>query len=75
MMFYGKLLSDQISPGIESLEVALLTRDEIPWDEIAFPVISHCLKLFFEEGAHSDKVHQARFNRLANREVEIQTEI
>lgn len=75
LMFYGKLLSDKISPGIESLEVALFTRDEIPWDEIAFPVISHSLKLFFEEGVSSDKVHQARFNRLSNREVEIHNEI
>lgn len=75
LMFYGKLLSDQISPGIESLEVALFTRDEIPWGKIAFPVISHSLKLFFEEGVNSDKVHQARFNRLSNREVEIHSEI
>lgn len=75
LMFYGKLLSDQVSPGAESLDVTLFTRDEIPWDEIAFPVVSHCLKLFFEKGAYSDRVHQARFNRLANREIEIYTEI
>lgn len=75
LMFVGQLLSEEVSPGIESLDVELFTRNEIPWDEIAFPVVSHCLKLFFEQGAHSGKVHQARFSRLANREVEIHTEI
>ena len=74
-MFIGKLLSEEVSPGVESLEVELFTRDNIPWDKIAFPVVNHCLKLFFEQGAHSGKVHQARFNRLANRKVEIHTEI
>ncbi len=75
LMFIGKLLSEEVSPGIESLEVGLFTRDNIPWDEIAFPVVSYCLKLFFEQGAHCGKVHQARFSRLANRKVEIHTEI
>jgi ADP-ribose pyrophosphatase YjhB (NUDIX family) len=75
LMFSGKLLSEEISPGIESLEVGLYTRDEIPWGEIAFPVVSHSLELFFEYGAHSGKVHQARFSRGPNREVEIFTEL
>lgn len=75
LMFYGELLSEKISAGIESLEVGLFTQDQIPWDEIAFPVVSHCLELFFEHGVDSGKVHQARFNRLPNREVEIFTEL
>jgi len=75
LMFSGKLLTDQISPGIESLEVGLYTRVEIPWGEIAFPVVTHSLKLFFEHGAHSGKVHQARFNRGPNRELEIFNEL
>ena len=41
MMFSGRLLSDEISPGMESLEVDLFTRDQIPWDEIAFPVVTY----------------------------------
>ncbi len=75
LMFVGKLLSEKVAPGIESLEVGLFTRNHIPWDEIAFPVVSHCLELFFEQGACSSKVHQARFNRLPSREVEIHNEI
>lgn len=75
LMFHGELLSEKISAGIESLDVGLFTQDQIPWDEIAFPVVSHCLELFFEYGVDSGKVHQARFNRLPNREVEIYTEL
>lgn len=75
LMFSGNLLTDEISPGIESLEVGLYTRNEIPWGEIAFPVVTHSLELFFEYGAHSGKVHQARFNRGPNRELEIFTEL
>jgi ADP-ribose pyrophosphatase YjhB (NUDIX family) len=38
--------------GEESLEVALFTEDEIPWDELAFPVIGQVLKEFFEKRQH-----------------------
>jgi len=75
LMFSGRLLCDNVSPGIESLEVGLFTRDKIPWDEIAFPVITHSLELFFKYGAESGKVHQYRFSRSADRVVQIHDEI
>ncbi len=75
MMFSGRLISDQVSPGFESLEVGLFTREQIPWDEIAFPVITHSLDLFFKYGTESDRVHQARLSRGADRVVEIHDEL
>lgn len=75
LMFVGELLSDNISPGIESLEVGLFNRGQIPWNNIAFPVIKHCLKLFYAQNKCPNQVHQARFSRLDNREIEIHTEI
>lgn len=48
-MFYGKLNSTNFGPGTESLEAALFTEDEIPWDEMAFKVIHHTLKLFLQD--------------------------
>ena len=75
MMFSGRLISDQISPGIESLEVGLFTRDEIPWDEIAFPVVTHSLQLFFKYGAESGKVHQSWFSRSDDRVIQIHDEV
>jgi len=74
MMFSGRLLSDDISPGFESLEVELFTRDQIPWEEIAFPVVTHSLELFFKYGAESGKVYQSWFSRSADRVIQIHDE-
>ena len=75
MMFSGQLTSDKVSPGIESLEAKLFTRDEIPWAEIAFPVVTHSLELFFKFGVESGRVHQAWFSRSAERVVQIHDEL
>ena len=74
MMFSGQLLSDEISPGAESLEVELFTRDQIPWDEIAFPVVTHSLELFLKYGAEPGKVHQSWFSRSDDRVIQIHDE-
>ena len=39
MIFRARLLSPDVSPGIESEDVGLFTWDDIPWDEIAFPPV------------------------------------
>ena len=74
LMFSGSLISDDIAPGAESLEVGLFTREQIPWQEIAFPVMRHSLELFFKFGANSGRVHHAWFSRGLDREVEIHFE-
>ena len=48
-MFRGKLEAPSFGPGDESLEVRLASEDEIPWDELAFPVIHRTLDLFFKD--------------------------
>jgi len=45
----GNLVDDKFSAGEESLEVALFTEDEIPWDEIAFSAVRNTLKHYFED--------------------------
>lgn len=75
MMFSGRLVSDDVSPGIESLEVGLFSRDQIPWDEIAFPVVTHSLELFFKHGTESGNVHQSWFSRTADRVIQIHDEV
>ena len=49
ILFRGPLKDGFASPGVESLEVKLFREAEIPWDEIAFPVIKQVLKRYFEE--------------------------
>jgi ADP-ribose pyrophosphatase YjhB (NUDIX family) len=49
-MFYRCEVDDGVyGVGPESLETALYTRDEIPWDEIAFPVVYETLKEYFAD--------------------------
>ncbi|UTA46321.1 NUDIX hydrolase [Simiduia sp. 21SJ11W-1] len=48
--FYRANLSDlNFGPGTESLEVGLFSEDEIPWEELAFPVITRTLQLYFDD--------------------------
>lgn len=49
LMFRSRLLDLDFGPGEESLDVRLYREDEIPWDEIAFPVIRETLKLYFRD--------------------------
>ena len=53
MLFHSQLLDLDFSPGAESLEVNLFREEEIPWDEIAFPVVRETLKLFFTDAGNS----------------------
>ena len=68
LMFHGELQSE-VSPGPESLEVGLFTRDQIPWDELAFPVIRHSLELYYQHG--TERVHHAWFSRALDRSVKL----
>jgi len=49
-MFYRAQLRDlDFSSGEESLDVRLFKEDEIPWDNLAFPVINKSLQYYFED--------------------------
>jgi len=47
MFFRAKLEDLDFYPGEESLETALFSESEIPWDELAFPAITETLKHYF----------------------------
>ena len=49
LVYRARLLDLDFSAGEESLEVALLSEDEIPWDQIAFRTIGMTLRYFFED--------------------------
>ena len=51
IMYYGTLKDGKHSPGLEeSFDTKLYAKEEIPWDELAFPIITENLKLFYEKG-------------------------
>ncbi|MFT5259998.1 MAG: ADP-ribose pyrophosphatase YjhB (NUDIX family) [Saprospiraceae bacterium] len=50
MIFRANLEGENaFSPGIESLETALFTEDEIPWDDIAFRMIKRSLEYYYQD--------------------------
>jgi len=51
MFFKASMPTGVFSPGIESLDVKLFEEDEIPWDELAFPVITQTLQHYFSDRA------------------------
>ena len=59
MMFRARLVDLEVSPGIESLEVKLVTEDEIPWDQLAFAMVKRTLEHFLEDRKRG--IYVARF--------------
>jgi hypothetical protein len=48
-MIYGATLpAPEYAPGFESLDVALLGWEEMPWDELAFPPVTWALERYRE---------------------------
>ncbi len=56
LMFYGRLKDGYAKANEETLEVNLFDEKDIPWDEIAFPVITEVLTRYCER--HSERSHQ-----------------
>ena len=56
-LFYTAKLKGDFSLGTESLEVAMFSEDEIPWDDIAFHSGKFALKKYFEDQGKNNGVH------------------
>lgn len=66
-MFLGDLVDGLASAGEESLEVALLTEEEMPWDKIAFHVVNETLKLYYQDKKQGDfKMHYGDIIKRSN---------
>lgn len=49
IMFRARLLDLEFVAGTESLEVALFSEADIPWDQLAFRTIEQTLRRYFED--------------------------
>lgn len=49
IMFLARLMDLNFAAGVESLEVKLFEKEEIPWDELAFRTIKETLSYYFED--------------------------
>lgn len=46
IMFRARLLSPDVRPGVESLDVRLFAWSDIPWNDLAFPSVAWALRHF-----------------------------
>ena len=53
-MFRARARTTAISCGEESLEVAFLTPAQIPWGELAYPIVEHILERYLKERASGE---------------------
>lgn len=64
VFFRARMRGDTHGAGVESLETRLVTEDEIPWPEIAFPSTEFTLRRYLEDrAAGADRHHFTEFNR------------
>lgn len=61
MHFLADMPDLNFAPGIESLEVALFTEEEIPWDTIAFTSSIFSLKHYFSD--RKKGIHQVHLGK------------
>jgi ADP-ribose pyrophosphatase YjhB (NUDIX family) len=54
LTFIGQLIAEEFAAGSESLDVRLFERREIPWNDIAFPVVKDALRRYVEDVAAGD---------------------
>lgn len=48
-LYLADMLNLDFGPGPESLEVELMTEDDIPWSELAFPTVKLSLQNYFAD--------------------------
>jgi hypothetical protein len=64
VFFRGEIKSKNFGPTEESLEVQLFNEEEIPWHEIAFPMVEVTLdRYFLDRSKHSFPVFREEIRR------------
>ncbi len=65
LLFRARLLNLDFGAGNESLDVQLYQEKDIPWDDLAFPVIKETLGLYFADRSTGGfRVHVGDIERL-----------
>ena len=68
LIFRGRLLDLDFTPGAESLEVSLCREQDIPWDLLAFKVMHETLLHYFDDQRNSGfRLHIGEIIRQADK--------
>lgn len=70
LMFHGELKDGYMKAGEESLDVGLFSPEEVPWDDLAFPVVTESLQRYFEDRPNH-KVHVADIRGRPGADLEV----
>lgn len=72
VVFRAPLASPTIQAGIEALQADLFAEHEVPWEDLAFPVIKDLFRRFYHElQSGSFSLYMGEFRRQDNRLFEI----
>ena len=72
MIFRGDIEDGEASPGIESLETEFIAEADIPWNDLAFPVIKETLELYFQDRKNGVfTLHTGEIRRKPDRNIRI----
>jgi ADP-ribose pyrophosphatase YjhB (NUDIX family) len=72
VMFRGEVLDGEAEAGPESLEVGLFAESEIPWPQLAFPVVRESLHLYLDDRRNGTfPMRMSDVRRLADQSVQI----
>lgn len=66
LFFRARLLNLDFAAGVESIEVRLFSEAEIPWQQLAFPVVSSTLRHYFADrlqGSYPLRIEDLRWER------------
>ncbi|PCH60464.1 MAG: NUDIX hydrolase [SAR86 cluster bacterium] len=77
IFFRAELSNVEFNPGEESLEVALFSEADIPWKELAFPVISSTLKYYFQDRKNKHfpvRMCDVHYDKEGNRSISLLSE-
>lgn len=70
MMFKADIEDGQAQSGLESLETQFLEEKDIPWSELAFPVIHETLELYFHDRRQGEfTLHTGEITRQSDRSI------
>ena len=69
IFFRGTMNSAECGAGDESLETELMTEEDIPWPEIAFPSVEYALRQYFaDRSAGVENLHMTEIRWRKRRE-------
>ncbi|MFK8078679.1 MAG: NUDIX hydrolase [Granulosicoccus sp.] len=72
LMFQGQLSEGFAKASEETLEVGLFEETEIPWQQLAFPVVTETLSRYFEQREQSDqRIYHADIHSRPDQPLEI----